>query len=122
MSSPSPSSACGTVSTSDQPVDAVQLEPSAEFRRFARKPYGLPAALNVRDALSRDFDTEFQFRVIVRNISRSGACFLFFRQLFPEDLVSLDFGAIVRLYKVARCRRLAEQCYEIGVALSAKHD
>lgn len=106
--------------TSARPFHASTPEAATEEnRRFSRKPCKLSAKLTFSEALNPGFDSKQTFDVIVRNISRSGLCFLFFAQLFPDDSLSLDFGDLVRNYRVARCRKIADQCYEIGVAVCA---
>lgn len=103
--------------TSAQPFHAAIPEaPMEEKRRFARRPCKLAAKLSFSEALNPGFDSSLTFDVIVRNISRNGLCFLFFAQLYPDDQLALDFGDLVRSYRVARCRKIGDQCYEIGVA------
>lgn len=92
---------------------------SDEGRRFARRACKLSAKLTFSETLNPGFDSAQTFDVIVRNISRSGLCFLFFAQLFPDDQLMLEFGDLVRNYRVARCRKIGEHCYEIGVAVCA---
>lgn len=107
--------------TSARPFHAPTAEAPVieESRRFARKACKLSAKLTFQETLNPGFDSTKTFDVIVRNISRSGLCFLFFTQLFPDDRLTLDFGDLVRTYRVARCRKIGAQCYEIGVAISA---
>ncbi|WP_254510744.1 PilZ domain-containing protein [Anatilimnocola floriformis] len=96
---------------------SVPKDGSEDGRRFARRPCKLHAHLTIQESLDKSFDIAREFDVIVRNISRSGVCFLFVRQMFPDDLVQLDFGGLVRRYRVARCRRIGDNCYEIGLAI-----
>ena len=96
---------------------SVSKDESEDGRRFARRPCKVHAQLTIHEALDTSFDITRKFDVIVRNISRSGVCFLFVRQMFPDDLVQLDFGGLVRRYRVARCRRIGDNCYEIGLAI-----
>lgn len=88
-----------------------------DHRRFARKVCKLPARLTVCDAWNPEFGEQQAFDVIARNISRNGICFVFFKQLYPDDLVSLHFGELQRQYRVARCRRVGANCFEIGAVL-----
>ena len=90
-----------------------------EQRRFARRECKLRAVLHVLQTWDADFGNVREFEVMIRNISRTGACFLYIKQLYPDDRITLDFGEMVRHYRVARCRRLSNNCYEIGVAVSA---
>ncbi|WP_425615514.1 hypothetical protein NA78x_005435 [Anatilimnocola sp. NA78] len=96
-------------------------QPSFEdLRRFARRDCKLSARLRVMQAWDPAFGETREFDVIVRNISRCGACFLFFRQLYPDDHLQLDYGDLRRHYRVSRCRRVTQNCYEIGIAILAK--
>lgn len=103
--------------TSARPFHAASAELTEESRRFARKPCKLAAKLTFSKVLNPDFDSAQTYDVIVRNISRSGLCFLFFAQLFPDDRLTLDFGDLLRTYRVARCRKIGENCFEVGVAI-----
>lgn len=92
---------------------------SDDHRRYARRPCKLRAQLKILRTWSTEIGDVRDFEVIVRNISRTGVCFVFFRQLFPDDRVTLDFGDLLRHYRVARCRRLGQNCYEVGLAICA---
>lgn len=106
-------------STSPAVPDASGMPPqvSEDNRRFARRACKLQAVLTVLDTWDVEFGVKREFEVITRNISRNGICFLLFRQLYPDDRISLDFGELKRLYRVARCRRLAPNCFEVGAAV-----
>jgi hypothetical protein len=90
-----------------------------EQRRFARRECKLRASLHVLQTWDADFGQVRDFEVMIRNISRTGACFLYIKQLYPDDRITLDFGEMVRHYRVARCRRVAPSAFEIGVAVCA---
>lgn len=90
-----------------------------ETRRFARRDCKLPAQMRVVLAWEPGFGDVRDFPVVVRNISRTGVSFMYFKQLYPDDRITLDFGELVRHYRIARCRRIAQNCYEIGAAVSA---
>ena len=85
-----------------------------DTRRFVRRASNLQAHLQIVAAWQLPADAERSFIVPVTNISRSGACFLHHTQFYPDDRVVLDFGSLRRIYEVARCRRLANECFEIG--------
>ena len=85
-----------------------------DTRRFVRRASNLQALLHIALAWQLADDAERSFIVPVTNISRAGACFLHHTQLYPDDRVILDFGSLRRIYEVARCRRLASECFEIG--------
>jgi hypothetical protein len=101
------------------PSEAAQLLSTIadDHRRFARRPCKLNARLTLLETWNQELEAGRQFEVMTRNLSRSGICFLFFQQLFPDDLILLDFGELKRNYRVARVRRLAPNCYEIGAAI-----
>jgi len=109
------------------PLPAVNSTPGTEIplapavvddhRRFARKACKLPARLIVVEPWEPGFGDKRQFEVIARNISRNGICFVFFKQLYPDDKITLEFGELLRHYRVARCRRVAAKCFEVGATL-----
>jgi hypothetical protein len=90
-----------------------------EQRRFARRDCKLRAWLQVLQTWDANFGSVREFEVMIRNISRTGACFLYIKQLYPDDRITLNFGDMVRHYRVARCRRISLNVYEIGVAVCA---
>lgn len=101
------------------PSEAAQLLSTIadDHRRFARRPCKLNARLTLLETWNQELEAGRQFEVMTRNLSRGGICFLFFQQLFPDDQILLDFGELKRIYRVARVRRLAPNCYEIGAAI-----
>jgi hypothetical protein len=124
MSSPSPQAfAAGTqspTSNSTLPPELTSPDvPAEDTRRFARRECKLPARMRVLKAWEPGFGEVRDFNVMVRNISRTGACFLYFKQLYPDDRIMLDFGELQRHYRIARCRRIAQNAYEIGAAVCA---
>ena len=97
------------------PNGAVLPSTPEDTRRFVRRASNLQAQLEIVDAWELVTESERCFLVPVMNISRAGACFLHHTQLYPDDQVSLDFGALKRHFHVTRCRRLGAECFEIGV-------
>ena len=98
------------------PIELPAL-PFEEQRRFARRDCKLRARVTIAESLDITFAAVREFDVTVRNISRGGVCFLFFRQLYPDDRVTFDFGDLVRSYRITRCRRLQTDVYEIGATV-----
>ncbi len=90
-----------------------------DSRRFARRSCDLTAHLEILTGWMLDDESERLFEVPVTNISRSGACFFHHVQLFPDDQLILNFGKLDRKFQVARCRRVADKCFEIGVHVMA---
>ena len=57
---------------------------------------------------------ERNYRIFVKDISRSSIAFLHFEQLFPReraDVILFDGG--VRSIEISRCRKLQSDCYEV---------
>jgi hypothetical protein len=99
------------------PSELTQPVANEDHRRYARKQCRLHARVHILQTWDVAFGPVREFDVVVRNISRTGICFVYFRQLYPDDRVTLDFGDLLRHYRVARCRRLTQNCYEIGLAV-----
>lgn len=103
-------------------VPKEQLPPPApvvDLRRFPRRECKLRARLEIHETLNANLSSVPTFDVIVRNISRTGACFVFFQQLYPDDCISLDFAGLRRHYRVARCLRRQAGGFNIGVQICA---
>lgn len=106
-----------TPSTASIPSELNPPPLKDDNRRYARRQCKLRARATILQTWDVAFGSVREFDVIVRNISRTGICFVYFRQLYPDDRVVLDFGDVLRHYRVARCRRLKQGCYEIGLAI-----
>jgi hypothetical protein len=82
------------------------------FVRFACCARGVLDCQPTLPAIPRECG---RYLVLVKNISRSGVCFLHEHQLLPCERCQLWVeGQIRRSIEVARCRRLREGCYEVG--------
>ena len=100
------------------PKEQIPLPAQVEdLRRFLRRECKLPARLEIHETLNANLSSVRTFDVIVRNFSRTGACFVFFQQLYPDDCISLDFAGLRRHYRVARCLRGQAGCFNIGVQI-----
>jgi hypothetical protein len=55
--------------------------------------------------------------VIVRNLSRTGLGLISHQQWFPEQEVRVELPNATIWGRVARVRRIAVRCYEIGVVI-----
>lgn len=106
-----------TSTATSVPPELTQPPELEDHRRYARRQCKLQARATILQTWDVAFGPVREFDVVVRNISRTGVCFVYFRQLYPDDLVALDFGDLLRYYRVARCRRLKRDCYEIGLAV-----
>lgn len=60
---------------------------------------------------------ESQSRAIVRDLSRNGVGLISHQQWFPEQGIELQLENAVVLTRVARTRRLAPLCYEVGLTI-----
>jgi hypothetical protein len=57
---------------------------------------------------------EIDSLVIVRNLSRSGVGLICHQQWFPDQAIEVTFGAGKIQGRIARARRIAPSCYEVG--------
>ena len=90
----------------------------AEIRRFVRSHFPTRALLELTTSLAaipRDFAKHV---VLMRDISRQGASFLHFAQLFPGERVELTLPTGRIPYTVVRCLRHNDACYEIGAEIA----
>jgi hypothetical protein len=56
--------------------------------------------------------------VIVRNVSRSGVGLICHQQWFPEQEIELTLGTGKIHGRIARARRIAPSCYEVGIEIA----
>jgi len=61
---------------------------------------------------------EIDSLVIVRNISRSGVGLICHQQWFPEQEIELILGTGKIHGRIARARRIALSCYEVGIEIA----
>ena len=86
-----------------------------EQRRYMRTLLRVSAALQYRRSLPSLIREPEWYKVIMRDISRSGVSFLHFEKLFPtEQLMLVMPDCKPRCIEVTRCRQLSECCYEVG--------
>jgi hypothetical protein len=82
------------------------------FVRFACFSRGILECGQTLPAIERRPE---KFLVLIKNLSRSGMCWLHEAQLFPRERCQLWMeGRRPLNLEVARCRRLHAGCYEIG--------
>jgi len=97
---------------------------SHDNRRFARRAARTVAALEHRQTFPLIPRQVEWHKIFTRDISRGGLAFLHSCQLYPRERmrVLLPDPAVAKMVpdrqqgviEVARCRRLAPRCYEIG--------
>jgi hypothetical protein len=84
-------------------------------RRFVRFACGVRGILDCQPTLPSIPREPGRFLVLVKNVSRSGICFLHEVQLYPRERCEIWVEGRRRLaVEVARCRRLRDGCYEVG--------
>jgi hypothetical protein len=90
-------------------------------RRFPRRGLTAMAALQYRQTLPVLQRPNRWHRIYLVNLSRGGLAFLHSEQLFPREQMHVLFpGGEDRLVEVARCRRINDKCFEIGVSFAAE--
>ena len=85
-----------------------------EQRRYPRFHCRTEAALVCKKSLPGCPRQERNYRIYVKDISRSSIAFLHFEQLFPcerAEVIMFDGG--VRSIEISRCRKLQSDCYEV---------
>jgi hypothetical protein len=84
-------------------------------RRFVRFACGARGILDCEPTLPAISRECRRHLVLVKNISRSGICFLHEEQMLPCERCQLWVeGGFRRFVEVSRCRRLRDGCYEVG--------
>ncbi len=53
-------------------------------------------------------------KTLIKDLSRSGVGVLYHYELYPEEQFQLRFQGRLLLVATARCRRIANKCYEVG--------
>lgn len=84
-------------------------------RRYVRTQLRVVAALQYRRSLAKlDRKSEW-YKIVMRDISRSGVSFLHSQQVYPtEQLMLVMPDCKPRCIEVTRCRRIDTLCYEVG--------
>ena len=86
-----------------------------EQRRYARTHLRVTAALQYRRSLPALVRESEWFKVVMRDISRSGISFMHSEQVYPtEQLMLVLPDCKPRCIEVMRCRRVEDSCFEIG--------
>lgn len=94
---------------------AAPPQPS-DMRQYPRRYVVAKAVVQYQGGLPAFPRPPQLHRVVVADISRRGLRFLHSEQLYPGEqaVVQVTGGKQMRV-EIARCRKLAEQCYEVGV-------
>lgn len=89
-----------------------------ERRRFARHEFRAAAPTRLHGNLAAFPRNSEAVWVFLADFSRSGVRFLCDRQLFPSEIIEIDFPQIgPRRCLIRRCLRIQKNCYEIGAEL-----
>jgi hypothetical protein len=92
-------------------------------RRFARNCLHAVAALQHRTSLPALSRETAWYKVVTCDLSRNGIRFLHGEQVFPTEQMSLVLhDGKERYIEIARCRRLGENCYEVGASFIKQLD
>ena len=93
---------------------------SSDIRQFPRRHVVAQAVLEYRDGLPAHPRQPQRHNVIVADLSRAGLRFLHSEQFFPGELAVIQIAAGKQMcIEVARCRKVADLCYEVGARFSA---
>jgi PilZ domain len=57
---------------------------------------------------------EVRFRVLIKDMSRTGLGILCHDEIFPSEQFQVDFQGRRIIATVVRCRELSERCFEVG--------
>jgi hypothetical protein len=94
-----------------------------DTRRFPRRYLVAQAVVEYRDGLPAHPRHPQRHNVVVADLSRGGLRFLHSEQLFPGELAIIQIAAGKQMHiEVARCRKIADCCYEVGAMFSAGHE
>jgi hypothetical protein len=103
----------------DRGTEAPNLFEERRCPRFRCRSSGIAKLLS--SPIENEFQSEDEF-VIISNLSRTGLCLIAYQQWFPEQVFRVEFDVATFLARVARVRRVDEQCYEVGLLISAIED
>lgn len=96
------------------------VPPAGDMRQFPRRQVLSQAVVEYRDGLPAHPRQPLRHKVIVADLSRCGLRFLHSEQLFPGELAIVQIASGKQMcLEVARCRKIADSCYEVGARFSA---
>jgi hypothetical protein len=92
----------------------------SDTRQFPRRYLVAPAIVEYRDGLPAHPRQPQRHSVIVADLSRSGLRFLHSEQIFPGELAIIQIASGKQMHiEIARCRKIADCCYEVGAKFTA---
>src|SRR5215218_6799925 len=93
---------------------------AVDNRQFPRRYLVAHAIVEYRDGLPAHPRPPQRHSVVVADLSRRGLRFLHSEQVFPGELAIIQIAAGKQLHiEVARCRKIADCCYEVGATFCA---
>jgi hypothetical protein len=102
------------------PVGSPLPTKPGDLRRYVRFVSDFEAILQVLDRWPEHSPIRQPYLVPIHNISRDGLQAFHHEQLFPDDRIQLKLLSSTRIYRVVRCRRVTELCYELGVQIVSR--
>lgn len=96
------------------------LPQPGDTRQFPRRHVVAQAIVEYRNGLPAHPRQPQRHKVIVADLSRRGLRFLHCEQAFPGEFAMIQIAAGKQMHvEVARCRKIAESCYEVGAKFTA---
>jgi hypothetical protein len=93
---------------------------AGDLRRFVRFVSDFEAELRVLEKWPERTPGSQAYLVPIHNISRDGLQVFHHEELYPDDRVQLKLLSSTRVYRIVRCRRVTELCYELGVQIAGR--
>ena len=91
-----------------------------DSRQFPRRYLVAQAIVEYRNGLPAHPRQPQRHSVLVADLSRRGLRFLHSEQVFPGELAIIQIAAGKQMHiEVARCRKIADCCYEVGAKFIA---
>lgn len=91
-----------------------------DLRRFVRFISDFEAVLQVLEAWPDRLTSPQPYLVPIHNISREGLQAFHHEELFPDDRIQLKLLKSTRVYRIVRCRRVTDMCYELGAQIASR--
>src|SRR5687768_15102357 len=89
-------------------------------RQYPRRYVVAQAVVEYQGGLPAWPRTPQRHHVLIADLSRRGLRFMHSEQLFPGELALIQVAGGKQMHiEVARCRKIADFCYEVGAKFSA---
>ena len=94
-----------------------------DSRRFTRRDFRSCAALEYRETFPSFRRPQTRHRIYMINVARGGISFLHGEELFPRERMRVVLrDGCDRLIEIVRCRRVQDQCFEVGARFVEERD